>query len=99
MLTSFEVGAVFRVVDSATAPLRKILASVNELNKAITAVRQNLAGFGAAVAPGIVGATTETNALAAAWDRVAAASAAATRSIAASSASAARSGVGAAAVG
>jgi hypothetical protein len=96
MITGFEVGALFRLVDEMSPGLRKILESVRELNKAITGVRENLAGFSGAVAPGIVGATAETNSLAAAWDRVAASAAAARASIAASSVSAARSGAAAA---
>src|SRR5258708_39289516 len=95
MISGFEVGALFRLVDEMSPGLRKILESMRELNKVITGVRENLAGFSGAVAPGLVGATTETNALAAAWDRVAASAAAARSTIAASSA-AARSGAAAA---
>ena len=65
MLTSYVVGAVFRVLDEATPGLKKILESVRELNKAITLTRDNLKGLGAA--PGLGAAIAETDSLAAAW--------------------------------
>jgi hypothetical protein len=55
MITSFEVGSVFRILDEASPALRKILAQVRELNKAIDGARANLAKFSEAVAPGIAG--------------------------------------------
>jgi len=70
MRSAFEVGAVFKIVDEATGPLRKILAEVRELTKSINAARESLAGFSGAVAPGIAGAITGVNDLAAAWARV-----------------------------
>jgi hypothetical protein len=82
-LTEFEVGALFRVVDEATGPLRKILATVRELNDAIKVARDGMAGFSAAASPGIAGAITEVNALTAAWGRVEAATIAAARAAAA----------------
>jgi hypothetical protein len=111
MIRDYEIGAVFAVVDDATAPLRKILESVRELNKAIKIARDGMAGFGAAVAPGIGGAILETNKLAGAWTRAAESSVAAARVMNESAAKAAaaartaaaasvpRSGIGAAAAG
>ncbi len=94
MLTTYEVGAVFRVLDSATGPLRKILESVTALNKAITATRNNLKGLG--VAPGLGAAIAETDSLAAAWTKVGVEAAAAAKVVAASAASSARSAAAAA---
>jgi hypothetical protein len=70
MITSFEVGSIFRIIDEASPALRKILAQVRELRKAIDAARTDLAEFSKVVAPGISGAIKETDGLAAAWGRV-----------------------------
>jgi hypothetical protein len=91
MITGYEIGAVFRILDEATGPLRKILESVRALNKAITGARENLAGFSGVVAPGLAGAITETNSLAAAWTRVGESAAAAAKVVASSAAASARS--------
>jgi TP901 family phage tail tape measure protein len=87
MIVGYEVGALFRVLDEASPGLRKILESVRELNKAITATRDNLKGLGAS--GGLAGAIGETDALAAAWTNVGAQAAAAARVVAASARSAA----------
>jgi hypothetical protein len=79
MIRDFEVGAVFAIVDDATGPLRKILEAVREVTKAVKLARTEMAGFGAAVAPGIGGAIAETNKLAGAWTRAAESSVAAAR--------------------
>jgi TP901 family phage tail tape measure protein len=92
MITGFEVGAVFKIIDDATKPLQTILASVRELNKEIKLARESMAGFsGGAVASGLGGAITGVNDLALAWDRVTAASLAAARAAATSATSSARS--------
>lgn len=36
MITSFEVGAVFKIVNQASPAIRKILTDIRALNKAIT---------------------------------------------------------------
>jgi hypothetical protein len=45
MITSFEVGSIFRIVNQATPQLRAILKSVTELDTAIEATRKNLTGL------------------------------------------------------
>jgi TP901 family phage tail tape measure protein len=89
VIAGFEVGAVFRIVDEATAPLRKILATIREVTDAVKVARDEMAGFGAAVAPGISAAITETSGLAGAWTRAAESSVAAARVMNESAASAA----------
>jgi Phage-related minor tail protein len=87
MINALEVGAVFRIVDEATIPLRKILAEVRALNDEIKLARDAMAGFGGAVTPGIGDAIGEVNLLTAAWARVEAATLAAARAARASSTS------------
>jgi hypothetical protein len=94
MISSFQVGAVFKILDEASPGLRKILESVRELNKAITATRDNLKGLGAA--PGLGAAIAETDSLAAAWRKVGESAAAAAKVVASSAASSARSAAAAA---
>jgi TP901 family phage tail tape measure protein len=94
----FEVGSLFRVVDDATGPLKRILEAVREVTKAVKIARQEMAGFGAAVAPGIGGAILETNKLAGAWTRAAESSVAAARVMNESAAKASASARTAAAV-
>jgi hypothetical protein len=98
MIRDFEVGAVFAIVDDATGPLRKILEAVREVTKAVKLARTEMAGFGAAVAPGIGGAIAETNKLAGAWTRAAESSVAAAKVMRDSAASAAEAARVAAAV-
>jgi hypothetical protein len=45
MITSFEVGSVFRVVNQATPQLRAILKAVTELDTAVENTRKNLTGL------------------------------------------------------
>jgi minor tail protein len=93
-VTGFEIGAIFKIVDEATGPLRRIMESVRELNKEIKVAREGMAGFGAAVAPGIAAAIADVNLLAGAWGRVEAATLAATRASATTARAAAASAVG-----
>ncbi len=70
MISSFEVGNIFKVIDEATPGLRKILGEVRRLREVISAAKAELGEFSKAVAPAIGGAVKETNTLTAAWERV-----------------------------
>lgn len=70
MISSFEVGSIFKVIDEATPGLRKILGEVRRLREVINAAKAELGEFSKAVAPAIGGAVKETNTLTAAWERV-----------------------------
>jgi hypothetical protein len=78
MITGMEVGALFRLMDDATGPLRKILAAVRDLNKAITGARDNLKLLGTS-SPALGAAIAETDSLAAAWRKVGESAAAASK--------------------
>jgi hypothetical protein len=69
MITSFEVGAVFRIINEASPALTKILAQVRELNATIAKAKENLAVIGKM--PGMTAAIRETDALAKSWGTVA----------------------------
>jgi hypothetical protein len=45
MITSFEVGSIFKIVDQGSPTLKKLLKGVTELDAAVTATRKNLAGL------------------------------------------------------
>ncbi len=94
MITGFEVGALFRLVDEMSPGLRKILEGMRELNATIKTVRENLVGFSGAIAPGMTGAITQVNELTAAWGRAEAASIAAARAAGTSARGAAAAAVG-----
>ncbi len=79
MITSFEVGAIFRLVDQASPALRKMLATIRELRKAIDGVKLELGGI--ANAPALGRAIGETKLLADEWKNVAKSAAAANRAI------------------
>lgn len=83
MITSFEVGAVFRVINEASPTLLRILRQIRELNAAIEKARTNLGLLtGANLTPiGMAAAVRETGALATAWGDVAKNAAAAQRAI------------------
>src|SRR5665213_1805040 len=85
MITSFEIGSIFRIVDEATPALRRIREQMASLNKIIKEVRDSLAGFSKSVAPGIDGAIKSTDGLAEAWGNVSKSAAEASRVIAATS--------------
>jgi hypothetical protein len=100
MITSFQVGAVFEIINKASPTLTKILAQVRELNLALDKARANLAAMGKLAMPtGLTAAVGETQALAGAWREVAAASALATRNLGAAGAAASRSAAVSAATG
>lgn len=42
MITAFEVGSIFKIVDRASPAVRKILGSVTELDKAVLSTQKNL---------------------------------------------------------
>ncbi|MGH6683829.1 MAG: hypothetical protein ACRECA_07900, partial [Pseudolabrys sp.] len=71
MITSFEVGAIFKLVDEMSPGLRKILVSMRELNSSLKTARESMAGFSGAISGGLAGAIGEVNDLTAAWERVA----------------------------
>lgn len=72
MITSFEVGSIFKIIDQASPALRKILAEVRQLNLALDKARANLASLGKSVVPaGLTSAVAQTDALATAWGNVA----------------------------
>jgi len=96
MITSFEVGAVFKIINEASPALAQILRQVRELNGAIDKARTNLSSLGKAPV-GLTTAVGETAALATAWGDVAKNAAAAQRAIGSASTTAVRGSVPAAA--
>jgi hypothetical protein len=99
MITSFQVGAVFKIINEASPALAQILRQVRELNAAIDKARANLATLGKSVMPAsLTTAVAETGDLAKAWGDVAKNATIAQRAIGGASAAAVRSaGTGAAA--
>jgi hypothetical protein len=98
MITSFEVGSVFKIKDQASPALRAILKQVRELNVALDQARENLATLGKSVMPiGLTRAVGETEGLATAWGDVAKNAAIAQRAIGAASTTASRTALPAAA--
>jgi hypothetical protein len=86
MITSFEVGSVFKIIDEASPALRVILKQVRELNVQLDRARASLTSLGKVAAPaGLTTAVTETGELAAAWGLVAKNAGAAQRAIGAAS--------------
>ena len=79
MVNSFEVGAVFKIIDEASPGLRKILEQVRAISVAVEKAREALASLGKT--PGLGLATGETNALATAWKGVATEARAASKSM------------------
>jgi hypothetical protein len=45
VITGFTVGAEFRLIDQFSPTLRKLLAEIRELNKALDQARASLAGI------------------------------------------------------
>ncbi|WP_407146234.1 hypothetical protein [Bradyrhizobium sp. ORS 86] len=79
MITSFEVGAVFKILDQASPALRKMLATIRELNKQIAEAKLAIKGF--ADTPALATAISETKLLADEWKNVAKSATAANRAI------------------
>jgi hypothetical protein len=72
MITTFEVGAVFKIINEASPALAAILKEVRSLNTAITKAKEGLASIGLSVSTIKLGtAVAETDALAASWGLVA----------------------------
>lgn len=71
MIASFEVGAIFKIVNQASPALAQILRQIRELNAAIDRARQNLASIGKGATTGMTTALAETDRLALAWGDVA----------------------------
>lgn len=46
MITSYEVGAIFRIVDDASPVIRRVFSEVQNLDRLITTTRANLARLG-----------------------------------------------------
>jgi hypothetical protein len=69
MITSYEVGAVFKIINQASPALVKILQQVRELSAAIDKAKESLATIGKM--PGVGVAIGETGDLAKAWGDVA----------------------------
>jgi hypothetical protein len=73
MITTFEVGAVFKLVNEASPALAAILKEVRALNTSITKAKDGLASLGLSMSSIKLGtAVGETGALAKAWGDVAA---------------------------
>lgn len=87
MITSFEVGAVFKIINEASPALRKILGEIRALNKAIEGARANASALMKTLGAGTDAAVGETRALAAEWRSVAAQAKLANREIRAVTAS------------
>jgi hypothetical protein len=83
MINSYAVGATFKIINEASAPLKAILKQVRELSAAIDAAKVSISGLGKTA--GLTAATAETRALAGAWREVGKAAASASRSIGAAS--------------
>jgi hypothetical protein len=56
MITSFEVGARFRLINEASPALAQILRQIRELNVALDRARASLSALGKSVVPaGLLG--------------------------------------------
>lgn len=81
MITSFEVGAVFKIIDDASPAIRKLRSQINSLNKAIDLTRKNIGELAKSLGISLDPAVAETRALAAEWTRVSTAAQGARRSM------------------
>jgi hypothetical protein len=97
MITSFEVGAVFKIINEASPALLKMLRQVRELNEMISKTRENIALIGKPAAMGT--AIAETGDLAKVWADVAKNAGAARLAISQAAATAVRSAPAATAAG
>ena len=55
MITGLEVGAIFRIVDEATIPLRRMAEQVGAFDKEVLKAAKNLAELGRIKFPGLSG--------------------------------------------
>jgi hypothetical protein len=99
VITSFEIGARFRLINEASPTLAQILKQIRELNLALDKARTSLTALGKSVVPvGLTTAVTETSALARAWADVGKNATLAKHAIGSASTTAVRSAPAAAAV-
>jgi hypothetical protein len=71
VIVSYEVGAIFKIIDEASPALRKMLGQIRELRLALDKVKASMAEVGAFKPPAGIGtAIGETNELATSWGRV-----------------------------
>lgn len=93
MITAFEVGAVFKIINRASPTLTAILRQVRALNAEITKAKLSLADLGKPLSTtGIKVSIAETDTLAASWRSVATAAGQARVAIGAASTAATRGG-------
>jgi hypothetical protein len=92
LITSFEVGAVFKIINEASPALRQILAQIRAINKAVEAAKVNISGMMKELNAGLDPAIAETRALAVEWKAVSTAAQGARRSITTASRAAANPG-------
>ena len=72
MITTFEVGAVFKIINDASPALQAILKEIRSLNTAMKKASAGLDGLGTKISGlRIGGATGQVEALATAWANVA----------------------------
>jgi hypothetical protein len=90
MITSFEVGAVFKILDEASPTLRKVLQQVRALNDVIEKTKVNLQSLMASAGIGLDPAIAQTRALAVEWRAVSRAAQGAGRSLTTAAAASAR---------
>src|SRR3977135_548245 len=83
MITSFEVGAVFKIINEASPALKTMLKQVRDLTAAVEKAKVGLASLNKELLPssGLTAAVAETDKLANAWRKVAAESGAARRAL------------------
>src|SRR5882757_9325443 len=92
MITSFEVGAVFKIINEASPALKTMLKQVRDLTAAVEKAKVGLASLNKELLPssGLTAAVAETDKLANAWRKVAAESGAARRAIGSATSASAR---------
>ena len=97
MISSFEVGAVFKIVNEASPALTKILEQIRAISKALAKAKQSMEAFGTIKMPtGMTLATSEAEALATAWGNVAKNAVASRKAINAANGAGAKGGAAAA---
>ncbi len=81
MITSFEVGAVLKVIDQASPALRKVLTQLRELNATIEKAKTGLSSLLTSLNGELDPAIAQTRELAASWRSVSTAAQGARRSL------------------